>query len=1088
MDASWTLDLLSTRGLDQSILLTVLLGLWVMLLFSETLGWVFIGVVVPGYLASIIVISPTSAAAIVCEAVSTLIIARALAVTMAKTGVWTQFFGRDRFFLIVMISVWVRQISQTLVLPTLEHFLREHGYPSLTLTEDFSSIGLVLVPLTANMFWRLSLARGLLQFGTVVGLTYALLRWVLLPYTNLSDASLILLYEDSAIDFLSNAKSYIVLLVTAYLASIANLRYGWDFGGILIAALLSLLWWTPLKLVLTLLEAVLLYWATVGLLRLPWVRGLNLEGPRKIAIVFSYAFGLKCIVGAVMGDSFPGLKVTDLFAFGYLMSSILVVRMMVVGSMRQVLLPVALTSAVGFCVSSLLGLWLAQLSHGLFETPSPEQKSQLVSKRSLSSVQGVLGYTSVRRSSARSWNPSAQKRELRNRAELWETLATALQNPSWTLPSHWRNKVAQTHMHWSRLSSDQDTRPLSLLHPGEDDQGNPYDGPIVLLRHGAPGPSLLVQWPEQHPGLAEAAWLECLQSDCATLTLISQSARARDRELKATVQSGDHALIDAMRTTRPLWHIVFSDSLQRGQKHLHLDSSHQDKRAFLRQDLRYMWSPAPEAKALKAKPQDRVLRLPRVDNDRNIARHWKSSLSTLPQTSLAEYLQSQRASAQRGSGETPLAEPIPFSATELRILQQRVIQGLIELSSQDTLDPERLAALSYWGAPLGVRIDWLDACATQGCLVVTLQDEHQRLVWALAHRWQDDSDVQVPRPSRERGTMGLGLALFDAFSLRSVLVHMGDWRFDPTHVSQVFSAYHAIHQALDESTNKNQSSLALILRGIRSDIQTFEPSDGQEETVLVGLGYPVLTPLERSDKLSEWSTADGPLRFLGRLRWSDATQAHYRYSGAQIPQVKYSRLLGKKQPMVLWVPSGVRSRYVHQHPSHWRDLVLLLSGSSKGATPRKRPETLPLINELDYIAQLDDPLATDCSQARFSAKSPSLEQHERRWETLLSLAERFARHHHPHDLQSIAKKVKAQADNQIQLVKGHKSGSLFLALQVQDSHTRYRALISLGDAKEQRRSVPLQHSNPAGLRRWLAAVLLERNRTFISIRCHKESP
>ena len=92
-------------GLDQSIVLAVLIGVWVTLLFTETLGWVFVGLVVPGYLASVLVVQPTAAAIIVAEGLATYVLARGLAYGLAPTKVWQPFFGRDRFFLIVVVLV-----------------------------------------------------------------------------------------------------------------------------------------------------------------------------------------------------------------------------------------------------------------------------------------------------------------------------------------------------------------------------------------------------------------------------------------------------------------------------------------------------------------------------------------------------------------------------------------------------------------------------------------------------------------------------------------------------------------------------------------------------------------------------------------------------------------------------------------------------------------------------------------------------------------------------------------------------------------------------------------------------------------------
>ena len=116
-------ELLPPGGLDQSIVLAVLIGVWVTLLFTETLGWVFIGLVVPGYLASVLVVQPTTALVIVAEALLTYLIARGLAYGLAPTRVWSPFFGRDRFFLIVIASVLVRQHDQLWLLPAISLWL-----------------------------------------------------------------------------------------------------------------------------------------------------------------------------------------------------------------------------------------------------------------------------------------------------------------------------------------------------------------------------------------------------------------------------------------------------------------------------------------------------------------------------------------------------------------------------------------------------------------------------------------------------------------------------------------------------------------------------------------------------------------------------------------------------------------------------------------------------------------------------------------------------------------------------------------------------------------------------------------------------
>jgi hypothetical protein len=193
---------------------------------------------------------------------------------------------------------------------------------------EFYSIGLVLVPLTANLLWKPGALRGLAQLGVVTGLTYLVLTRVLLAYTNLSLSSFELLYEDTAVDFLGNAKAYVLLLTTAALAARFNLRYGWDFGGILVPALLGLLWFTPGELAITLAEALLLWGVAGALLRWTPLGRFNLEGPRKVALVFTVAVALKWLLSLGVGDGAGGGAPARLFGFGYLLSSLLALRML----------------------------------------------------------------------------------------------------------------------------------------------------------------------------------------------------------------------------------------------------------------------------------------------------------------------------------------------------------------------------------------------------------------------------------------------------------------------------------------------------------------------------------------------------------------------------------------------------------------------------------------------------------------------------------------------------------------------------------------------------------------------------------------
>jgi hypothetical protein len=248
-------DLFPPHGLDQTIHVAVLVGLYVLLFTTEVFGWVWSGLVVPGYLASVFLIQPAAGVTIVFESVLTFAIARLLSDGLGRAGVWSRFFGRERFLLIIVVSVLVRQSSQIWLLPAILGAIDARFGTSYRLEGSFSSIGLVLVPLTANMFWKLDVRRGLIQVGVPTLVTYLILRHVLIPFTNLSYSSLSLTYENVALDFLASPKAYIILLTGTYVAARYNLLYGWDFSGILIPALLALACFSPIRLVTTAAEA-----------------------------------------------------------------------------------------------------------------------------------------------------------------------------------------------------------------------------------------------------------------------------------------------------------------------------------------------------------------------------------------------------------------------------------------------------------------------------------------------------------------------------------------------------------------------------------------------------------------------------------------------------------------------------------------------------------------------------------------------------------------------------------------------------------------------------------------------------------------
>lgn len=315
------IELFPDRMLDSSIHTAILIGLLTQWVCTETLGWVFAGYVVVGYLAAIVTVAPMSAVAIVWESVLTFLLTWALGEALPRLGIGQRVFGRHRFLLFLLASVPARLWVEALAAPGFEAWLGGHG-----MTGRFYGIGVVLVPLLANMYWKVGLARGMATVGVTTALTWAVLAQGLLRLTNLHLMGFDATFEGIATDFLAVPKVYIVLLATAAVAARHNLRYGWDFGGILVPALIAVTAFSPTKVLTTAGEVVVLVTVYRALLRMPGVRALDLDGPRRLVSMYVVSYALKWTLAWLATLSGLPFYVSDLFGFGYLLTSLIALK------------------------------------------------------------------------------------------------------------------------------------------------------------------------------------------------------------------------------------------------------------------------------------------------------------------------------------------------------------------------------------------------------------------------------------------------------------------------------------------------------------------------------------------------------------------------------------------------------------------------------------------------------------------------------------------------------------------------------------------------------------------------------------------
>ena len=337
---------------------TVWIGVVVAVFFNLKLGWNLSALVVPGYLVPLLISRPATAMVIFGEAIVTYLVARWISDAFKSLPWWSSFFGRDRFFVIVVVSVIVRAMCDGWVLPGIgQYIVNDIGW-SFDYRNELQSFGLIIVALIANYFWKPGIVRGMIPITVCIAVTFVIINFFLGTVTNINLANFNLMYEDISASLLASPKSYIILICTAYLASWINLRYAWDFNGILIPALMGMMLYDPMKIVASCAECVLIFSLGSLLLRAPLIREIGMQGARKLLFFFTLCFGLRLLYAHVIPLFFDAAQVTDVFGLGYLLSTLMAVKAHDKQLMVRMLKGTLQVSLVGGIAGSLIGFML----------------------------------------------------------------------------------------------------------------------------------------------------------------------------------------------------------------------------------------------------------------------------------------------------------------------------------------------------------------------------------------------------------------------------------------------------------------------------------------------------------------------------------------------------------------------------------------------------------------------------------------------------------------------------------------------------------------------------------------------------------
>jgi len=376
--ADWLpLTIFPAGGLASSVITTVWVGVCVVAFLNLRFGTTLSGLVVPGYLIPLLLVRPISAAVVIVEGIVTYLLGRLLAEYLPKRFGLSELFGRDRFFALVLLSVLVRVTFDAGLLPGLGEFLSAKAGIDYDFQSNLHSFGLIIVALIANQFWNGGFRSGATAIFLYLALTYVIVRFVLMEFTNFNINTLSYMYEDQASSILASPKAYILLLTSAFIASRMNIKYGWEYNGILIPSLLALQWFQPAKLLATFIEAFIVLFAARLLLKVPLLRNSNIEGARQLLFFFSISFVYKIILGFALLEWSPESKITDFYGFGYLLATLMAMKMFQKNVAVLLTRASLQTSVTAVLVATVIGFSLTLIPQAQFLLPETQAEARI---------------------------------------------------------------------------------------------------------------------------------------------------------------------------------------------------------------------------------------------------------------------------------------------------------------------------------------------------------------------------------------------------------------------------------------------------------------------------------------------------------------------------------------------------------------------------------------------------------------------------------------------------------------------------------------------------------------------------------------
>ncbi|MEO8184754.1 MAG: poly-gamma-glutamate biosynthesis protein PgsC/CapC [Deltaproteobacteria bacterium] len=851
---SLPLHLFPTNGLDRSLHAPVVIGLVLVTFFTEAFGWTYAGLVVPGYLAATFAAAPVTACLVLFEALLThwgvLLIA---SVIPRRTGAWSTAFGRERFFLYIVIAVIVRLAIEGSLVPW-----ASSRWP-LSHSRELYSIGLVLVPLVANVFWSAGVVHTGPRLAVVTAITYFIVTRGLLAFTNFSLSRFEVANESVALHFLDTSKAYLLLLTGALLGARGNVRYGWDYNGILVPALLAVAWYEPTKLLGTALEAVAIYLLARFLASVPPFSRTALVGSRRMLFVGVMGFLVKLGMGHLLMHWAPQIQLTEYLGFGYILPSLLAIKMWNKSAIGIVLMPTLHVSLMAFVVGNALGFGLNWIMGSNVVPPALAAELGRVDS---AAFELLLASTEPARRPGECV-PSVES------ARLLEVVQQSFERGEVSaldvaVASQGALRVAAGPSGWF------------VIAPEPSHQGACQNWALALApRHAQAGSKLLIQVPPSPNGA----------SAVVSALALAEATRAPLVQVLATGELATDPV-----TRRGFWRDAgyASSTLRVGTA----------PEAHLR--VRGTIPPALDLAALERALGQRVVVdwVGGAEGELELAlgQDQSESLATsvLGAAELAEWSGPIR--RELSARVDQLLAPV-FEAPrieELRLLSNVVLPGLGSRDAPSAWVRSVAAQLGYQIAGAGPKSD-------RSWVLHELESPRRRgrATWVVRQSASEPLAVEVPAPLWELGTLSLGLSLFDADQARFLLLAGArpdaspDGASDPRRAAGKHGTFQHLHEYMLSGGVR-----ALAIHGVQQDLAL-------ATEVVLELDHPVLS----AEQVQPWLVpqVEG-LQNEGGLSWAwyRASAEHVRLGAQFDPAFAFAQRFAPGRMARLWFSARAR--------------------------------------------------------------------------------------------------------------------------------------------------------------------------------------